>query len=75
MAMPPKSSVAAIRKTMGAPMGMDPTGAINLSDVEEARNVAMVFVTARVPDVGAQSGDLLDVSVNAIGARASKAGR
>ena len=71
---PTARALAQMMKNMGAPMGMDPTGAINLRDVEEARNVAMVFVTARVPAVGAQAGDLLDVSVNAIGAKSLEGG-
>ncbi len=71
---PTARALAQMMKNMGAPMGQGPTGGLNLDDVEDARNVAMVFVTARVPGVGAQAGDLIDVSVNAIGAKSLEGG-
>ncbi len=71
---PTARALAQMMKNMGAPMALDSTGALNLKDVDDARNVAMVFVTARVPAVGAQPGDLLDVTINAIGAKSLEGG-
>ncbi len=59
---------------MGGPMGVDRTGNLDLADVSESRNVAMVFVTAKVGGTGAQPGDLIDVSVNAINAKSLEGG-
>ena len=71
---PTSRALAQTMKAMGAPMALDSIGNVDLSDVEEARNVAMVFVTARIPEVGAQPGDLLDVSVHAINAKSLEGG-
>lgn len=45
-----------------------------LKELENAKNVAMVFVTATVPPEGARQGDLLSVTVNAISAKSLKGG-
>ncbi len=71
---PTARALAQMMKNMGAPMSIDRGGQLNLADVEESRNVAMVFVTATVPSVGAQPGDLLDVRVNAINAKSLEGG-
>ncbi len=71
---PTSRALAQMMKNMGAPMAADSTGSLNLKDVEGAKNVAMVVVTARVPAVGSQAGDLLDVTVNAISAKSLEGG-
>ncbi len=71
---PTSRALAQMMKNMGAPMSMDRAGQLSITDVDEARNVAMVFVTAKVPSVGAQPGDLLDVTVNAISAKSLEGG-
>lgn len=73
-AAPTARSLARMMQLMGAPMAIDRAGQLNLDDVADAKNVAMVFVTAKIPDVGAQPGDLLDVTVNAINAKSLEGG-
>lgn len=73
-AAPTARALARMMQLMGGPMALDSTGQLNLRDVAEAKNVAMVFVTAKIPAVGAQSGDVLDVSVNAISAKSLEGG-
>ena len=73
-AAPTSRALAQMMKNMGAPMGIDQTGQLDLKDVENSKNVALVFVTAKVPAVGAQPGDLLDVTVNAISAKSLEGG-
>lgn len=67
-------ALARMMQLMGGPMGINPTGQLDLDDVSDAKNVAMVFVTATVPPVGAQAGDQLNVTVNAIKAKSLEGG-
>ncbi len=71
---PTSRALARMMQLMGGPMAVDRAGQLNLEDVAEARNVALVFVTAKIPAVGAQPGDLLDVTVNAINAKSLEGG-
>ena len=71
---PTSRALARMMQLMGGPMSIDRAGQLDLSDVEKAKNVAMVFVTATVPGVGAQAGDLIDVTVNAINAKSLEGG-
>ena len=71
---PTKRALARMIQLMGGPMAVDQRGGLNLDDVAEAKNVAMVFVTAKIPAVGAQPGDLIDVQVNAISAKSLEGG-
>ena len=73
-AAPTARALARMMQLMGGPMALDSTGQLNLRDVADAKNVAMVFVTAKIPAVGAQAGDVLDVSVNAISAKSLEGG-
>jgi flagellar P-ring protein precursor FlgI len=66
--------LAKMIQLMGGPMSIDRTGQLDLKDLADAKNVAMVFVIAEVPAVGAQPGDSLDVSVNAINAKSLEGG-
>ncbi len=71
---PTSRALARMMQLMGGPMSVDAVGNLNLGDVEDSKNVAMVFVTAKLPPVGAQQGDLLDVSINAISAKSLEGG-
>ena len=71
---PTGRALARMMQLMGGPMSVDAVGNLNLTDVEDAKNVAMVFVTAKIPPVGAQQGDVLDVSINAISAKSLDGG-
>ncbi|QDV11378.1 Flagellar P-ring protein precursor [Rosistilla oblonga] len=73
-AKPTAKALARMIQLMGGQISTDPRGQLMLDDVEQAGNVALVFVTARVPEVGAQQGDRLDCTVNAIGAKSLAGG-
>ena len=73
-AAPTSRALARMMQLMGGPIGTDSAGNLNLSDVEDSKNVAMVFVNAKIPAVGAQQGDVLDVSVSAISAKSLEGG-
>lgn len=73
-APPTARALAQMLSKLGAPMSLDRVGELNVTDVEDSKNVAMVIVTAKVPAVGAQAGDLLDVTVNAVGAKSLEGG-
>lgn len=73
-AAPTARALARMMQLMGGPMSLDRTGQLDLADVSEAKNVAMVFVTATVPSGGAQPGDHIDVRINAINAKSLEGG-
>jgi flagellar P-ring protein precursor FlgI len=73
-AAPTARALARMMQMMGGPVAIDGQGDLNLDEVADAKNVAMVFVTARIPAVGAQPGDTLDVTVNAINAKSLEGG-
>jgi len=73
-AAPTARALARMMQLMGGPMALDTTGQLDLRDVAEAKNVAMAFVTAKIPAVGAQPGDPLDVTVSAISAKSLEGG-
>ena len=73
-ALPTSRALARMMQLMGGPIATDRMGNLDLNDVAEAKNVAMVFVNARVPPAGSQSGDTLDVTVNAINAKSLDGG-
>jgi flagellar P-ring protein precursor FlgI len=73
-AAPTGRALARMMQLMGGPMSIDRAGQLNLDDVSDAKNVAMVFVTATVPGTGAQPGDQMDVRVNAINAKSLEGG-
>ncbi len=73
-AAPTARALARMMQLMGGSMSQDATGQMNLKDVGTAKNVAMVFVTAEIPAVGGQQGDILNVTVNAISAKSLEGG-
>ncbi|WP_164104623.1 flagellar basal body P-ring protein FlgI [Candidatus Laterigemmans baculatus] len=73
-AKPTARALSRMMQLMGGQMSTDPRGQLMLEDVEDARNVALVFVSARIPPVGAQQGDRLDLVVNAISAKSLEGG-
>ena len=72
---PMARSLARMMSLMGAPVSADFQGQLQLADVEDAKNVALVFVTATVPESGAQPGDHLDCTVSAIKAKSLEGGQ
>ncbi len=71
---PTARAVARTMQLMGGQMARDAAGQLDLSDVEDAKNVALVFVSAQVPPTGAQQGDRLNLRVNAISAKSLEGG-
>lgn len=72
--LPKDRALARMMQLMGAPMSVDPQGRIDVAEVADTRNVALVFITAEVPAIGAQQGDRLDLTVNAISAKSLDGG-
>ncbi len=55
-------------------MGTNPSSKPDSIDIKDAKNVALVMVTATVPAAGARQGDMLDCTVSSIGTCRSLAG-
>jgi len=73
-AAPTARALARMMQLMGGQMATDAAGRLDINDLKNAKNVALVFVTAQVPGVGAQQGDQLDVTINAINAKSLDGG-
>ncbi|QEG42182.1 flagellar basal body P-ring protein FlgI [Roseimaritima ulvae] len=73
-ARPTARALARMMQLMGGQMARDGAGQLDLSDVEDAKNVALVFVSAQIPPTGAQQGDRLNLRVNAISAKSLDGG-
>ena len=71
---PTMRSLSRTMQLMGVPVTTDAAGVLSTADVADAKNVAMVFVTATLPAAGVQAGDVLDVAVHAIGAKSLEGG-
>lgn len=71
---PTARALARMMQLMGGQMATDPQGRLLMENVENAKNVAMVFVTAEIPAVGAVQGDRLNVKVSAISAKSLEGG-
>ena len=67
--LPTIRSLAKAMSLMGEPLG-----AKGLTELKDAKNVALVTVTATVPAAGARQGDKLDCVVSSIGSAKSLAG-
>jgi flagellar P-ring protein precursor FlgI len=73
-AAPTARSLSRMMQLMGVQMATDAQGRPDLTDVADAKNVALVFVTAQIPAIGAQQGDPLDLAVAAISAKSLEGG-
>ena len=69
-ALPTIRSLATMMQLLGVPLGAE--GAAELKD---AKNVALVIVTATIPAAGARRGDRLDCKLSAISAKSLAGGR
>lgn len=67
--VPTTRALATMMGMMGNPVSQASGGALMLDELKNAKNVALVFVTATVPSEGARQGEMLDVVVNAISAQ------
>jgi len=71
---PTTRALGRMMQLMGGQVAQDSLGRLDIKDIENAKNVALVFVTAKIPSVGAQQGDQLDVTINAINAKSLDGG-
>ncbi len=72
-----KPGIRALARTMqlmGGQIAADIQGKLIEKDIEQSKNVAMVFVTATVPATGAQPGDKLQCTISAINAKSIEGG-
>ena len=72
---PSTRALARMMELMGSPVAIDPQRQPLLRELESAKNVALVFVTATVPAEGSRQGDELTCVVNAISAKSLEGGQ
>ena len=68
--LPTVRSLATMMQLLGRPLGEGGT-----SELKDAKNVALVIVTATIPPAGARRGDKIDCTVSAISAKSLAGGR
>ena len=68
------NNLARVMELLGGPTKLDANGQLDPSIFGDAKNVALVHLTAEVPPVGAQQGDRIRVVVNAINAKSLEGG-
>jgi flagellar P-ring protein precursor FlgI len=71
---PTQRALAQMMELMGNRVGSGPQGQTMLDELKNAKNVALVFVTAKVPAAGAQPGDFSDCTVSAVSAKSLEGG-
>jgi flagellar P-ring protein FlgI len=59
---------------MGANITTDQQGIPKFEELADSKNAAQVIITAEIPPVGAQQGDLLDCKISAISAKSLEGG-
>ncbi len=74
-ALPTLRALAAMLRSMGNPLAVDAQNQEMLKELKSSQNVALVFVTATVPAVGAGKGTLLDCSISALSAKSLSGGQ
>jgi flagellar P-ring protein FlgI len=73
-ALPTARALANMMRLLGNPIPVDARGEPALAELKDAKNVAMVMVTATVPAQGARQGDVLHCEVNALSAKSLDGG-
>ncbi len=71
---PTMRALARSLQLMGGQIATDLQGRLVEKDIEQTKNVALVFVTATVPATGAQPGDKLPCTISAINAKSLEGG-
>ena len=66
---PTLRALAKMLELMGNPIGQTVPGGPSLQELKNAKNVAMVFVSATVPPEGARQGEQLNCTVSAVSAK------
>ncbi len=73
-ALPTSRALANMLRLMGNPLPLTADGQPALEELKDAKNVALVMVTATVPAQGGRQGDLLNCEVNAMAAKSLDGG-
>ena len=71
---PTTRALAQMMNLLGTPLGSDPKGNTMLAELQDAQNVASVYVTVTVPAEGGRQGGQLNCTVNAISAKSLEGG-
>jgi flagellar P-ring protein precursor FlgI len=71
---PATRMLAQTMSRMGALVGRDKNGGVDLSELKNAKNVALVFVSAEVPAMGARQGGKINCEVSAVSAKSLQGG-
>ena len=71
---PTTRALAQMMNLLGTPLGSDPNGNAMLAELQDAQNVASVYVTVTVPAEGGRQGGQLNCTVNAISAKSLEGG-
>ena len=71
---PTARALARTMQLMGSNISTDAQGFPKLDEIADASNIALVIVTAEVPQTGAQQGDALDCTISALSAKSIEGG-
>jgi flagellar P-ring protein precursor FlgI len=72
---PTSRALATLMQHMGQPLTMDPrSNTAMIEELKDARNVALVMVSATIPAAGARQGDQVNCTVSAVGAKSLEGG-
>lgn len=71
---PMMRALARALQNLGAPVASDADGRLVEKEMANAKNVAMVFVTVRIPPSGAEQGDTLNCTISATHAKSLEGG-
>lgn len=71
---PTARALARTMQLMGSNISTDAQGFPKLDEIADANNIALVIVTAEVPQSGAQQGDTLDCTISALSAKSIEGG-
>lgn len=71
---PTTRALARMMQVMGSNIATDAQGLPKIEELAEANNIALVLVTAEVPQAGAQQGDTVDCTISAISAKSLEGG-
>jgi flagellar P-ring protein FlgI len=71
---PATRALAQAMQRMGTSIGRDRSGGFDLSELRNAKNVALVFVTASIPPTGGRQGGRVNCQVSAVSAKSLAGG-
>jgi len=71
---PTARALARTMQLMGSNISTDAQGLPKIEELADTNNIALVFVTAEVPQAGAQQGDALDCTISAVSAKSLEGG-